>query len=158
SFNNPVYRVSVGRFRAESGPVASRHCGGCHDVAPLADGLMDRAAAVAGAPPLDPSDKRGRSGVARPTRHRIQATRPDGNGSYTLAARAIPVPRDGDPESVRRHKAAVGPAPLRTAAMCASCHRSFLGPGTGNAHFLAGADDMTPWQRSAYAGSHLARI
>jgi tetratricopeptide (TPR) repeat protein len=156
SFNNPVYRVSVDRFRAEAGPVRSRHCAGCHDVAPLADGIMDRA--VAEGPPVDASDRRGRVGVTCRTCHGIEEARPDGNGSYTLAARPIPIPRADDAESVRRHKAAVTPAPLRTEALCASCHRAFLGPGTGNPHFLAGADDVTPWQRSVYAGSRLARI
>lgn len=161
SFNNPVYRVSVDRFRAEVGPAASRHCGGCHDIAPLVDGVMDRPVTwVSGlpAPPIEASDRRARAGVNCRTCHGIEEARPDGNGSYTLAARPIPVPRDGDPESVLRHKAAVALAPLRTEALCASCHRSFLGPGTGNAHFLAGADDVTPWQRSVYAGSKLARI
>jgi tetratricopeptide (TPR) repeat protein len=161
SFNNPIYRVSVDRFRAEVGPEASRHCAGCHDVAPLADGIMDRPVSyTAGvpSPPLDASDKRGRAGVTCRACHGIEEARPDGNGSYTLAARPIPFPREGDPESVRRHKAAVTPAPLRTEALCASCHRSFLDKDTGNPHYLAGADDVTPWQRSVYAGSRLSRV
>src|SRR6185312_14385129 len=64
SFNNPAYRVVVDRFRAETasvGAAASRHCGGCHDVAPLADGLMDHATAKATAPPLEAKDRRARS-------------------------------------------------------------------------------------------------
>ncbi len=161
SFNNPIYRASVDRLRGEVGPRASRHCGGCHDVAPLADGVMDRPVTWVGgvaAPPIEASDRRARAGVNCRTCHGIEEARPDGNGSYTLAARPIPVPREGDPDSVLRHREAVTPAPLRTEALCASCHRSFLGPGTGNPHYLAGADDVTPWQRSAYAGSRLARI
>jgi tetratricopeptide (TPR) repeat protein len=159
SFNNPAYRVSVDRFRAEAGAQPSRHCAGCHDVAALADGVMDRPlGAREPAPPLDPADPRARAGVTCRTCHGIEETRPDGNGSYTLAARAIPIPTEGDAESVRRHKEAAAPAPLRTEALCASCHRAFLGPETGNPHHLAGADDMTPWQRSVYAGSRLARV
>ena len=34
SFDNPIYRVAVDRFRAAVGPVASRHCAGCHDGPP----------------------------------------------------------------------------------------------------------------------------
>ena len=64
----------------------------------------------------------------------------------------------GHAESLRLHKERVTPAPLRTAAMCATCHRAFLDESTGNAHFFAGADDPTPWQRSVYAGSLLARV
>ncbi len=174
SFNNPVYRASVNRFRNEVGPAASRHCAGCHDIAPLVDGVMDRVVTrvtlggprppqtprVAGvaAPPIEAGDRRARAGVDCRTCHGIEEARPDGNGSYTLAARPIPMPRDGNPSSILRHREAVTPAPLRTEALCATCHRSFLGPETGNPHFLAGADDVTPWQRSVYAGSKLARI
>jgi tetratricopeptide (TPR) repeat protein len=161
SFNNPVYRVSVDRFRAEAGPAASRHCGGCHDPALLADGLMDRATAVKdglAAPPADPTDRRARAGVTCRTCHGVVEARPDGNGSYTLAAADIPLPTDGDPESLRLHKERAAPAPLRTAALCGACHRAFLDTATGNAHFLAGADELTAWMRSAYAGDRLYRV
>src|SRR5579859_2307819 len=33
SFNNPIYRASVDRFRRVVGKDASRFCAGCHDVA-----------------------------------------------------------------------------------------------------------------------------
>jgi tetratricopeptide (TPR) repeat protein len=154
SFNNPIYRVSVDRFRNETSAVQSRFCGGCHDIALMADGAMDKAAT----PPVDPHDKRGRSGVTCRTCHGIEEARADGNGSYTLGAQAIPVPRDGDEASVKAHKAAVTPAPLRTAALCGSCHRVFLSPAGGNPHFLPGQDDLAPWQRSVFAGSKLGRV
>jgi tetratricopeptide (TPR) repeat protein len=150
SFSNPVYRVSVDRFRAEVGFAQSRHCGGCHDIALMADGAMDHA--------VEPTDKRAHAGVNCRTCHGIEEARADGNGSYTLTGRPIPLPREGDAESLRLHKERVTPAPLRTAAMCATCHRAFLDESTGNAHFFAGADDPTPWQRSVYAGSLLARV
>ncbi len=53
------------------------------------------------------------------------------------------------------HVARVAPPELRSFGMCASCHRAFLDPSTGNTHHLIGQDDVTPWQRSAYAGSEL---
>jgi tetratricopeptide (TPR) repeat protein len=150
SFNNPAYRVSVDRFRAEVGAAQSRHCGGCHDLALLADGAMDA--------PVDPSDRRARAGVGCRACHGIEEARPDGNGSYTLADRRIPAPRDGDAESVRVHKERAAPAPLRTVALCATCHRAFLGPENGNAHFLAGQDEPTAWLRSVYGKSRLYRV
>lgn len=161
SFTNPVYRVAVDRFRAAAGPEKSRHCGGCHDVALLADGLMDAPVTREGDAPMPPapaSDPRALAGISCMVCHGIEDVRPDGNGSYTLAAREVTMPVSGDAESVRRHKQSVALAPLRTAALCGSCHRSFLGEGTGNPHFLAGADELTPWARSPFAGSLLARI
>src|SRR5271154_2226585 len=55
SFNNPVYRVVVDRFRANVGRDASRFCGGCHDVALLVDGAMSKDVA--------PTDSRGHGGI-----------------------------------------------------------------------------------------------
>jgi tetratricopeptide (TPR) repeat protein len=150
SFNNPVYRVAVDRFRKDRGNVKSRFCAGCHDVALLVDGAMDQ--------PVVPEDQRAHAGIGCKTCHGITGARPDGNGSYTLDLGDIPLPRDGDPESLRRHKARVTPTPLKTAAMCASCHRSYLDESTGNASHLTGQDDATPWQRSLFAGSLAERV
>lgn len=150
SFSNPIYRVSVDRFRAEVGFAQSRHCGGCHDIALMADGAMDH--------PIEPTDKRAHAGVNCRTCHGIEEVRPDGNGSYTLTGRPIPLPKEGDEESLRLHKERVAPAPLRTVGLCGSCHRAFLDESTGNAHFFAGADDLTPFQRSVFAGAQLARV
>lgn len=150
SFNNPVYRVVVERFRERVGFVASRFCGGCHDPALLVDGAMDA--------PIAPADRRAHAGITCRTCHGVVATRPDGNGSYTLTAEPIPIPRADDPESVRRHVARAAKPALRTADLCVTCHRSFLGEATGNPYHLVGQDDATPWQRSAYAGSRRDRI
>ena len=150
SFNNPVYRVAVDRFRTVVGKDASRFCGGCHDVALLVDGAMSGEVA--------PSDARGHGGVTCRVCHGIANVRPDGNASYTLDSSPIPVPRDGDEASLRAHKARMALAPLRTPVMCGSCHRSFLSPETGNPSHLVGQDELGAWQRSAYAGSLGARI
>ena len=150
SFNNPVYRVVVDRFRADVGKEASRFCGGCHDVALLLDGAMSREVA--------PTDSRGHGGITCRVCHGIESTRPDGNGSYLLASSPIPVPREGDDESLRAHKARMAMPPLRTAAMCGSCHRAFLSPETGNPSHLVGQDELGAWQRSAYAGSLATRV
>src|ERR1700677_370433 len=92
SFNNPVYRVVVDAFRKDMGHEASRFCAGCHDVALLVDGAMSREVA--------PDDPRAHGGVACRVCHGIESVRPDGNGSYTLATSAIPIPRDGDEASL----------------------------------------------------------
>jgi tetratricopeptide (TPR) repeat protein len=150
SFNNPIYRVVVDRFRAEVGRGASRFCAGCHDVALLVDGAMSGE--------VTPADPRGHGGVTCRVCHGIEQVRPDGNGSYALSWSPIPVPRDGDDESLRAHKARMALPPLRTASLCGACHRAFLSPDTGNAAHLVGQDELGAWQRSAYAGSLAARV
>ncbi len=150
SFNNPAYRVVVDRFRKDVGKDASRFCAGCHDVALLVDGAM--AADVA------PNDGRAHGGITCRVCHGIDAVRPDGNGSFSVASTPIPIPRDGDAESVRLHKERMALAPLRTAQMCGGCHRAFLGAETGNVAHLIGQDDMTAWVRSGYAGNGSARV
>jgi hypothetical protein len=150
SFNNPIYRVTVDRFRATVGKEASRFCAGCHDVALLVDGAMSG--------DVVPTDPRGHGGITCRVCHGIEGVRPDGNGSYRLASSTIPIPRDGDDESLRAHKARMALAPLRTPQLCGACHRSFLSPETGNRAHLIGQDELGAWQRSPYAGSFDARI
>lgn len=146
SFNNPIYRTSVQRFRAARGPAASRFCAGCHDPALLVDGAMD-------APEIAAADPRAHAGVTCQTCHGIDHATHDGNGSYRLGA-ALAVPDVDDPASVAAHRVAARPAALGSAAMCGSCHKAFLGPAIGQPHHLPGADDLGPWLHSAYAGSH----
>jgi cytochrome c553 len=150
SFNNPVYRVVVERLRKDRGDRTSHFCGGCHDVALLVDGAM--------LSKIEPGDLRAHAGITCSTCHGISGTRTDGNGSWDLDVSPVPMPRDGDDASRLRHRARVGRASLRTAAMCSTCHKAFLDGSTGNASHLIGQDDATPWERSAFAGSHGARV
>ncbi len=147
SFNNPIYRAVVDDFRAEVSAPTSKFCGGCHDLALMADGAMDG--------PVSPSDSRAHAGITCRTCHSITHDRADGNGSFTLTGAPIPVPRGVDPAGVAAHVARVAPPELRTFGLCAGCHRAFLDRSTGNTHHLIGQDDVTPWQRSPYAGSEL---
>ena len=150
SFNNPVYRVVVDKLRKDRGEKTSHFCGGCHDVALLIDGAMLSA--------IEPTDLRAHAGITCKTCHSIDAARSDGNASWDLDLSPIPIPREGDADSILRHRARVGPATLRSAELCSSCHKAFLDESTGNAHHLVGQDDVSPWERSAFAGSEAARI
>ena len=150
SFNNPVYRVVVEKLRKDRGDKTSQFCGGCHDVALLVDGAMIGA--------IEPTDLRAHAGITCKTCHGIAEARADGNASWDLDLSPVTVPKEGDADSVLRHRARVGRATLRTAAMCSSCHKAFLDDSTGNAHHLIGQDDATPWARSAFAGSEATRI
>lgn len=150
SFNNPVYRVVVEKLRKDRGEKTSQFCGGCHDVSLLVDNAMLGT--------IEPTDLRAHAGITCRTCHGIADARADGNASFDLDVSPIPAPRDGDPESVLRHRARVGRAALRSADMCSTCHKAFLDESTGNSHHLVGQDDASPWSRSAFAGSDGARI
>ncbi|MEZ4426384.1 MAG: multiheme c-type cytochrome [Nannocystaceae bacterium] len=145
SFNNPIYRVGVERFREVKGLRASRMCAGCHDPALLASGAIDA--------PIEPADPRAHVGVSCRTCHGITSATLDGNGSYTLTAADDLIPEEGDVESVAAHRRRQAPAALGSAAMCGACHRAFLGPETGPPHHMPGADDLGPWLASAHAGA-----
>lgn len=144
SFNNPIYRVSIDRFRAqEQGHTRSRFCAGCHDPALLVDRAMD-----ADIPATEP---RAHVGVGCVSCHGVAASTPDGNGSYTLAAEQIPIPELDDEASIERHRSAMGPA----REQCGACHRAFIGIETGHPHHLGGTDELGPWKDSSYAGNKL---
>lgn len=145
SFDNPVYRASVLRFRDVMGKEPSRFCGGCHDISLMAEGAMTS--------DIAPTDSRAHAGITCRTCHGIESVRADGDASYDLRVMPIEAPREGDPESVKRHKLAAALKPLRTSALCTSCHRVYLDESTGNPHHLPGQDEGTAWMRSVYAGS-----
>ena len=75
SFGNPIYRFSVEMARAQLGKTQSRHCGGCHDMPLMVDGLMT------GDEPIPSHDMRAHSGVTCRLCHGVQSTTKDGNGS-----------------------------------------------------------------------------
>lgn len=149
SFNNPVYRIAIDRFRADMGNEASRFCGGCHDVPLLVDGALDTDVA-----PLDP---RAHSGITCRTCHGISGVDRDGNGSFTIRSAPIPLPDSDDPSSLERHKS-VASRDAFGAEMCTSCHRSFLGTELGFDARLTGMDEATGWASSAHSGSGAGRI
>lgn len=151
SFDNPIYRYSVERFREATTSKQSRFCAGCHDVALLVDGAMDG--------PVDPRDPRARAGVTCGVCHNATEATVDGNGSFTLAAREAVLPEEGNPASIEAHRRRYRPTPKADEnALCASCHRSFVSPSVRPGHHLTGIDDVGAWQRSPFGGGALSRI
>lgn len=150
SFNNPYYRVSVELNRDAAGFEASRFCAGCHDPALLVTGAMDG--------PIAPDDPAAHAGITCVACHSIDDASNDGNGSYHLAMAPIVMPAEGDPDTLAAHRARLADTTLRTNALCVSCHRGFVGDGTGNPHFFFGMNDAADWEGSAYAGTGIERL
>src|SRR5206468_9140095 len=101
----------------ELGKQASRHCGGCHDMPLMVDGLM------AGDVPA--ADLRAHSGVTCRLCHGIQSTTKDGNGSYVWSRTPLDAPTLGDAASIAKHKQQVRVKTLGT-ELCVGCHRGFI--------------------------------
>ncbi len=150
SFGNPIYRVNVERIRDELGKPASQHCGGCHDLPLLVDGLMT------GEAPIPAADLRSHSGVTCRLCHGIQSTTHDGNGSYAWSAARIDAPAVGDAASIARHKQQV--TTRVDTELCVGCHRGFLSPDMTLPVHLTGIDEPGAWRGSAYTGNGTARI
>ncbi len=148
SLNNPIYRLAIENLREKVGKRASETCAGCHDVALLIDGAM--------AQDVLPSDFRAHNGVSCRLCHGIEVASRDGNASYELRARPLPLPESGDAESLLRHKEAASRQGIE--GLCGSCHQSFLSPASGNAHFLSGQSELVTWANSAYAGAGSSRV
>jgi len=151
SFGNPIYRYDVELARTELGKQASNHCGGCHDMPLMTDGLM------AGAVPAD--DLRAHSGVTCRLCHGIQSVTKDGNGSYVWSRAPIEAPDLKDQASIARHRAQVGVKKLGT-ELCVGCHRGFLSPemGEGMPVHLTGLDEPGMWRNSAWTGNGTGRV
>ena len=150
SFGNPIYRASVERVRTDLGKESSRHCGGCHDMPLMVDGLMTADAAI------PPADLRSHSGVTCRLCHGVQSAAKDGNGSYVWNAQPLDAPSLDDKASIERHKQQVT-TKLDT-ELCVGCHRGFLSPDMNMPVHLTGIDEPGNWRSSAYTGNGLAQI
>ncbi|HEU0029220.1 MAG TPA: multiheme c-type cytochrome [Kofleriaceae bacterium] len=150
SFGNPIYRANIERQRAELGKRESRHCGGCHDMPLMVDGLMTVDA------PIPPADLRSHSGVTCRLCHGIDSTSHDGNGSYTWNAAPLDAPALDDAASIERHRTQVT-TKLDT-ELCVACHRGFLSPDMKIPVHLSGIDEPGMWRSSGYTGNGIARL
>ncbi|MFW2386831.1 MAG: multiheme c-type cytochrome [Polyangiales bacterium] len=145
SFDNPWYRASIDQFREHRGETESRFCAGCHDPLLLLSGDIDT--------DVSPDNELAYAGVTCLVCHSIESTRPDGNASFTLSDAPVLLPDPANQEEIEAHRARLTMKPLRTAALCGSCHRSFSGPSIGNANHLPGIDDLGDWASSGFAGA-----
>jgi Flp pilus assembly protein TadD len=154
SFGNPIYRANVELERTLMGKPTSQHCGGCHDMPLMVDGLMTSDAAI-------PShDLRAHSGVTCSLCHGVKSVKKDGNGSYVWSREPIDAPVMADPASIARHKAQVSMKSLGT-ELCVGCHRGFLSPEMGADNMpvhLTGLDEPGMWRNSAWAGNGMGRV
>ncbi|MEO8707137.1 MAG: multiheme c-type cytochrome, partial [Kofleriaceae bacterium] len=149
SFGNPIYRFNVEQVRKELGKTNSNHCGGCHDMPLLVDGLM--------AGDVPPADLRSHSGVTCRLCHGIQSTTKAGNGSYVWSRTPLDAPVIGDAASIAKHKQQVGVKAIGT-ELCVGCHRGFLSPDMAMPVHLSGLDEPGMWRNSAWTGNGMARI
>ena len=150
SFGNPSYRANVERLRADLGKTPSRHCGGCHDLPLLVDGLMT------GPDPIPADDLRAHSGVSCRLCHGVQTTTHDGNASFVWDPTPIDAPVLGDAGSIAQHKRQV--TTKLDGDLCSSCHRGFLSPDLSLPVHLTGVDEPGMWRSSAWTGNGMARI
>jgi hypothetical protein len=151
SFGNPIYRVNVELARHELGRDASNHCGGCHDMPLMVDGLMTT--------DVPASDLRAHSGVTCRLCHGIKSVSKDGNGSYVWSRTPLDAPTLGDAASIAKHRDQVTVKSLGT-ELCVGCHRGFLSPdmGQGMPVHLSGLDEPGMWRNSAWTGNGVARV
>ena len=153
SFDNPWYRASIDQFREQRGKDESRFCAGCHDPLLLMSGSIEKDVAS--------DNVLAYAGITCLVCHSVESTRPDGNASFTLTDAAVLLPDPASAEEIDAHRARLTLEPLRTAALCGSCHRSFSGPSIGNENHLPGIDDLSDWASSAFAGAvqdHLTSV
>jgi hypothetical protein len=150
SFGNPSYRANIEQLRADLGKTPSRHCGGCHDLPLLVDGLMT------GPDPIPADDLRAHSGVSCRLCHGVQSTTHDGNASFVWDPTPIDAPVLGDAASIAQHKRQV--TTKLDGDLCSSCHRGFLSPDLSLPVHLTGVDEPGMWRSSAWTGNGMARI
>ncbi len=153
SFDNPWYRASVDSFREARGRAESRFCAGCHDPLLLSSGGIDDE--------VSPDDDLAYAGITCLVCHSVESSRPDGNASFTLTSDPVLMPDPASLEEIRAHRERLALDPLRTVALCGSCHRSFSGPSIGNPVHLGGIDDLGDWASSAFGGGtpeHLVSV
>ncbi|HEY4059310.1 MAG TPA: hypothetical protein VGM39_21985, partial [Kofleriaceae bacterium] len=151
SFGNPIYRTSIEDFRHDVSDTSSRHCGGCHDMPLMLDGLMTNKQ------PVPADDLRAHSGVTCSLCHGIESTTKDGNGSYVWSRTPITAPTLGDAASIAAHKKQ---ASVRSqgAELCVGCHRGFISSDMDVPVHLSGLDETGMWRNSAWTGNGMGRV
>lgn len=150
SLSNPIYRMSFEGFLEDRGEENTKFCAGCHDPALMFDPTQKLA--VEAAPAAS------HLGVSCGSCHGAVEAGTAGNGDYALTTSPIPIPKEGDAESLKAHLARVGNATSKSDALCISCHRGALTPEMGHEVVLLGLDEWGPWRGSVYTGNQTSRI
>ncbi len=157
SFNNQWYRKSIMYMQDVNGIQSSKWCGGCHDLAVLLNGVMER--------PIRENlhTPAAQAGLACVACHSIEKVKDSmGNNGYVikypplheLAASENPVIRNLhnylirlDPEPHR--KSFLKPFHRKnTAEFCSSCHKVHLDEPVNNFRWFRGFNDYDQWQSS----------
>jgi tetratricopeptide (TPR) repeat protein len=110
---------------------------------------------------VKPDNELAYAGITCLVCHNVEATRPDGNASFTLTDAPVLLPDPASPQEIEAHRERLTMQPLRTAALCGSCHRSFSGAAIGNDSHLPGIGDLGDWASSGFAGAvqdHLTSV
>lgn len=148
SFNNPFYQVAFDSYVEKVGLDKGAFCGGCHDPTLVFTGAI--------AKPIKPDHKFNYVGITCNSCHGISSATTDGVASYTLDTSPIPIPVDGDPESLHAHIARVSKPLLKEDTLCISCHKGFLSQASGHKAFLPALDEFGPWRRSGFSNPSTA--
>jgi hypothetical protein len=164
SFNNPWYTKSIEYMQDVKGIKPTKWCAGCHDVAPLLSGMMDR--------PVREIEKTeaGQSGLGCIACHAISKVNSTmGQGDYllefpqlhALAESKNPVLRAThdylvhvNPEAHRRlflkplHRTDHGSG----AEFCVACHKVHLDVPVNGYRWMRGFNEYDSWQASGVSG------
>lgn len=153
SFREPFYQVNVKHLTADRGIAVTRHCEGCHNPVALFSGALS-ANATMGRPFDD-------EGVTCSVCHSIEAADTRGIGSYVLARPALLVRADGtrvreanDAEvlaDLDSHRRAVARPLLKSAELCATCHKAAVLPEHNGRKWLRSFAIYDEWQQSAFS-------
>ncbi|MFB3066547.1 MAG: multiheme c-type cytochrome, partial [Planctomycetota bacterium] len=149
SFNNPLYRASVERFRKERGKKASQWCAGCHDPAIMLAGNMEKE--------IDPLTPESQAGLTCLACHAIESIHGiEGNGGYHIAdERPSPYLFDTDSSGLGRatadllikskptvHKRQMLKPFFRDPVFCSACHKVSLDVPVNGYRYLRGQDEF----------------
>ena len=157
SFNNQWYRKSIMYMQEVNGIQPTKWCGGCHDLAVLLNGIMDK--------PIreniqTPAAQAGLTCVACHSIEKVKDTM--GNNGFVIkypplheiAASENPLVR-----KLHNYLIRLDPEPHRksflkpyhrqnTAEFCSSCHKVHLDEPVNNFRWFRGFDDYGQWQSS----------
>ncbi|HKH43631.1 MAG TPA: tetratricopeptide repeat protein [Thermoanaerobaculia bacterium] len=162
--DNPWYRRTYEEMRKVSGPVAARWCAGCHTPALLVTGAADRPVdEMASAPTAAEgvsctvchtiSKVKSSLGQADyeleiPAIHRLATSRSFFTRTlYDLLVRANPEP----------HRLAYDRPVLRSAELCATCHKGHMDVSVNRYKFLGIMNDYDPWQSTSASGQGMTQ-